>query len=136
MVIVDDHLAIRALGGLQIPATSSDDVVATTWGFHFRLVRALADPRVEGSITRATPAALRATAARPPAGRLVVLDPRDVTGEAARIAVEHGLNLLASESIAAAKSHGARIVLTAANVGGRWRAACDAEGVSLDVVNA
>jgi hypothetical protein len=135
VVIIDDHLAIRALGGLPVPTASSDDVVATTWGFHFRLVRALADPRVEGSLTRTTPAALRGTAARPPAGRLVVLDPRDVTGEAARIAVEHGLNLLASELIASAKAHEARIVLTAANVGGRWRTACDAEGVALDVVD-
>lgn len=136
MVVVDDHLAIRALGGLPIPTASSDDVIATTWGFHFRLLRALADPRVDGSLTRTTPDAVRAAAARPPAGRLIVLDPRDVTADAARIAVQHGLNLLASELVASAKAHQARIVVTAANVGGRWQTACDAEGLTLDVVNA
>jgi hypothetical protein len=60
-----------------------------------------------------------------------VLDPRDITVEAADIAVRHGLNLLAAELIAAAVRHGAEVRLTAGNVGRRWPAAMESEGVSF-----
>jgi hypothetical protein len=134
VIIVDDRLCVEALAGRPITGSSPATVVATTWGFHFRLLRALADDRTIGALTRATPDDIRRGAANPSPGLLFVLDPRPSTAIAAEVAVRHGLNLLASEMVAAAKLHSARVVLSAANVGRRWREVLDAEGISLHVV--
>ncbi len=134
MILVDDRLCLDALAGRTTLSTSPEEVVATTWGFHYRLLRALADDRVVGSLTRASPADVRRRAANPPANRLVVLDPRTSTSLAAELAVRHGLNLLASELVAAAKSHRCQVVLSEANVGRRWPDVLTSEGISLRVV--
>ena len=44
MIIVDDHVSIALLGDRSIPELAGEPM-ATTWGFHFRLLRALALPR-------------------------------------------------------------------------------------------
>lgn len=134
VILVDDRLCVDALAGRRIPNATSDEVVATTWGFHYRLLRALADDRVVGSLSRATPAALRDRAANPPPDRLVVLDPRASTAMAAELAARHSLNVLASELIAAAKVHGCHVVLMASNVGRRWPDVLEIEDVPLRLV--
>lgn len=86
MLVVDDHLALLAIAG-QLPSLEGvDGPVATTWGFHFRLTRALADSARSGTLSRrlSDPAAALRRALRPPAHRLVVLDPRASTEEAVR----------------------------------------------------
>jgi hypothetical protein len=133
VIVVDDRLSIDALAGLPIPTARGGEPIATTWCFHFRLVRALADERVAGHLSRAMSGEVRARAAEPPPGALVVLDPRLSTAMAATYASKHGLNLLAAELLAAAKLHRARVVVSAPNVGRGWRKAFDAERVTLDV---
>ncbi|CAN5522657.1 hypothetical protein BH20ACT2_BH20ACT2_24010 [soil metagenome] len=135
MIIVDDRLSLAALAGRRERfGGAADEAVATTWGFHYRLVRALADDRRVGRLTAATPAALRERVLAPPAADLLVLDPRELTGIAAAAAVRHGLNLLAAELVAAATTHQARIALSTANVGRSWPAVFTAEGVDLQIV--
>ena len=111
-----------------------DEVVATTWGFHFRLLRALADDRVTGSLSRGATEGVRALAAEPPAGALVVLDPRTATAVSATLAAKHGLNLLVADLLGAAKVHRARVLVTERNLGRGWSATFRAEKVRLDVV--
>ena len=76
-------------------------------------------------------AGLLAVACAPPPSQLIVLDPRELTETAARLAVKHGLNLLAAELLAAAKTHSMTVMLAAGNVGRAWPQAFKAEGVKL-----
>jgi hypothetical protein len=108
--------------------------VATTWGFHYRLVRALTDTERAGRLSGGAPERLVQEALHPRSSDLQVLDPRIVTGEAATMAVRHGLNLLAAELVANAVHHHATVALSKANVGRAWPAALEAEGVTLKVV--
>ena len=106
--------------------------MATTWGFHYRLVRALTADG-SGVLSRAVADAIRAVVLDPPPARLLVLDPRDVTASAASLANRHGLNLLAAELFAHAIRHDAEVHLTEANVGRRWPELMAAEGITLTV---
>lgn len=135
MIIVDDHLALLAIAG-RLPDLGVDGPVTTTWGFHFRLTRALLDPARHGSLSRRNvdPAAAARRILHPPAHRLVVLDPRASVDEAVRVAIVHGANLLLAEILAAAVHHEASVRITEANAGRTWPSAMEAEGVDFDTV--
>ena len=135
MIIVDDRGALEVLSGRTLRDAGSSESVATTWGFHYRLVRALADDRIVGSLGASATEAVRSVAARPPADRLVVLDPQELTATAVGVAVRHGLNLLASELTAAAIVHSVPITLSLGNVGSRWPEVFAAEGVAFEVID-
>jgi hypothetical protein len=130
VIIVDDKLTLEVLGGrLRVPAP-----VATTWGFHCRLVRALQDASRGGAVGGSAVAGALAAAIDPPESRLRVLDPRVVTAETASLASRHRLNLLAAELFASAAHYSSEIYLSAPNVGSRWREVSDAEGIPLKIV--
>jgi len=137
VIIVDDRLSLEALAGRRDRfGATPDDTVATTWGFHSRLVRALTDPSRVGALSEPVPAAeLLASAVTPPTEVLQVVDPRELTAAAAAAAVRHGLNLLAAELVAAAIHHHATIALSASNIGRTWRAVFEAEDIELRVVS-
>lgn len=136
MIIVDDRLCLDALAGQRARfGATADDVVVTTWGFHYRLARALTDTSRAGALSGDVPAGrLLDAALAPPPERLQVIDPRELTGAAAAAAVRHGLNLLAAELVAAAVHHHAVVALSSANVGRSWPAVFAAEGIELRVV--
>lgn len=136
MIIVDDRLTLDVLAGRRAAlGATPDDVVATTWSFHYRLVRALSDPTRTGRLSSGPPSAeLIAAVVAPNPAELQVLDPRTVTSAAAAVAVRHGLNLLAAELVASAAHHGAAVALSAANVGRTWPGVFAAEGLELRVV--
>ena len=113
--------------------TPDDGPPATTWGFHYRLVRAVTDRRVEGSLSRGNPALMLDIVSRPEQHGLLVVDPRSVTSAAATLAIEHRLNLLTAELLAAAQVHEAEVVLTERNVGKRWPALFDELGLTLTI---
>lgn len=131
MILVDDRLCLEALAGRLDGAVG--DQVATTWGFHYRLVRAISDDRRVGRLTGAAPLALQRLAVDPPAGRLIVLDPRLVTRTATAVAHRHGLNRLAAELVASALEHRATVLLDAVNVGRAWPAVFEAERITYEV---
>ena len=128
MIIVDDRLSLDVLAGrlVEVP-------YATTWGFHYRLTRALADPTVQGRLSRESDEDVRSVVAHPPEDRLIVLDPREFTELAAEMSVRHGLNLLAAEMVAAAVHHGADLYLSSSNVGRSWPDVLAAERVRLTI---
>lgn len=133
MILVDDYLTRTiALGERQ--QVPDDEAVATTWGFHYRLVRALIDNRTVGTLSwgDATEALMAVT--RPERHGVAVVDPRDLTPTAAALAIEHRLNLLSAELVAAAQVHDAEVVLTERNVGRRWPELFDELGITLTVV--
>ena len=131
MIIVDDRLCLEALAGRL--EGDDDGPVATTWSFHFRLVRAITDDSRVGRLTRATPADLQRAAVDPPSNRLLVLDPREVTRMAAAVARRHGLNLLAAELVASALHHRASLMLDESNVGRSWPSIFESENIRYTV---
>lgn len=133
MILIDDRLSRAVLSGDRPPALPAGDL-ATTWGFHYRLLRALLDQRVDGRLSRGVAEAVRATAAAPPPQVLTVLDPREVTGRAAELAVGDRLNLLGAELLASALLHDAMVALSEGNVGRSWPTLFDDHGVSLEVI--
>lgn len=133
MIVIDDRLCLDALAGRLGDLVDGDPVV-TTWGFHYRLVRALSDDARVGRLTTASAADLRRSAVAPPPGVLQVLDPRPLTETAAKMAIGHRLNLLAAELVAAATYHSAGVALAAVNVGRTWPGVFAAEGIRLQVV--
>jgi hypothetical protein len=129
LIIVDDRLSLDVLAGRLTLGSC-----ATTWGFHYRLTRALSDESRHGVLSRNAGPEVRAVVANPPGERLRVLDPREVTSLAARMAVRHGLNVLGAEMIASAVHYRAELYLSAGNIGRSWPDALAAEAVSLTVV--
>jgi hypothetical protein len=119
VIIVDDRLAAAVLAGRPIGREHDGDV-ATTWGFHHRLVRALGDDRVRGRLTGAEPDLASAAVRDPERHGLRVIDPRTLTASAVDLARDHRLNLLAAELFAAALLHRAAVALSPANVGRGW----------------
>jgi hypothetical protein len=129
VIIVDDRLALEALAG----RLGTGDQVATTWSFHYRLVRALADTRRTGRLSSASAEAALSLVVDPPVELLQVLDPRAVTQGAAQLATRHGLNVLAAELVASAVHYRADVHLSSANVVLRWADVMAAEGVDLTI---
>ncbi len=130
MIIVDDQLSAAVLSERR----SFPDDVATTWAFHFRLLRALHDPRGGGQLTQASADGLLPIAAKPPPELLMVLDPRTTTDQAAAFAIADRLNLLTAQLLAAATHHGATVALSDGNVGRSWPALFEDHGIALEVI--
>lgn len=136
MILVDDRLTLEVLAGRRhVVGATDDDTIFTTWGIHYRLVRALTDTARAGQLSGPIPTdqLLHAVLAPRPSD-LQVLDPRTLTGPAAAVAVRHGLNLLAAELVAAAMHHRATIALSSSNVGRAWPEVFAAEGLELRLV--
>ncbi len=136
MIVVDDHLALLAIGG-ALPDLGYHGPIATTYTFHYRLARAVADSAQSGALSRrleTAPAALNRVL-RPPANRLVVLDPRASLDEAIRTAQEHGVNLLLAELIGAALHHRAAVRVSPGNVGRSWASVMSASRVDFATVS-
>lgn len=135
MVIVDDHIALLAISG-RLPDLQAVGPVTTTYGFHYRLVRAVMDNARSGSLSRRLddPTAALRRVREPPTNRLVVLDPRTSTAEAATAAVAHHANLLLAELVGAARHYGASVRVTQANAGRRWPSTFSAEDVDFATI--
>jgi hypothetical protein len=135
VVIVDDHLSLLAIAG-RLPDLMADGPVVTTWGFQFRMARAVTHSSRWGSLSRrvADPDVALRRYLRPPANRLIVLDPRVSADQSVRIAVAHRANLLLAELAGSAVHYGAAVRLTAANIGRTWPTVLQTEGVDLVTV--
>ena len=137
MIIVDDHLALLAIAG-ALPELGHPGPIATTYGFHFRLARAVADSTRTGTLSRRlenAPAALTRVL-RPPANRVVVLDPRASLDEAVHVGINHGANLLLAELVGAAVHHHAAVRITPGNEGRTWAAVMATNSVAFATVDA
>lgn len=136
MIIVDDHLALLAIAG-SLPELGQPGPVTTTYGFHYRLARAVSDSVRSGTLSRrhqSAPAAL-SRVLRPPANRLIVLDPRASVDEAVTIGIEHGANLLLAELVGAALHHRASVRITPGTEGRTWARVMAGAGVDFATVD-
>jgi hypothetical protein len=136
VIIVDDRLSLDALADRRSTfGATPDETVATTWCFHYRLVRALTDTARAGQLSATIPTdQVLDAAVSPRPEHLQILDPRSLTETAASAAVRHGLNLLAAELVAAATHHHAAVALSSLNLGRTWPAVFAEEGIELRVV--
>ena len=137
MIIVDDHLALLAIAG-SLPELGLPGPVTTTYGFHYRLARAVSDSARFGTLSRRAQDASAALnrVLRPPGDRLIVLDPRASIDEAVSAANEHGANPLLAELVGAAVHHRASVRVTPGNIGRTWTAVMDAAGVNFATFDA
>lgn len=133
MIVVDDYLTRTIVLG-EREEVPDGETVATTWGFHYRLIRALTDNRTSGALSWGDATEALLAVSRPERHGLAVVDPRLLTTTAASLAIEHRLNLLTAELVAAAQVHEAEVVLTERNVGKRWPALFDELGLTLTIV--
>jgi hypothetical protein len=137
VIIVDDHLALLAIAG-SLPELGHPGPVTTTYGFHYRLARAVSDSARSGTLSRRhqeAPAALNRVL-RPPANRLIVLDPRASVDEAVSVAIERGANLLLAELVGAAVHHRASVRITPRNEGRTWAAVMEGAGIDFATFDA
>jgi hypothetical protein len=136
VVIVDDHLGLLALAG-RLPGLSAEGPVVTTWGFHFRMARAVMDSALSGSLSQrvSDSSAVSRRVLHPPANRLIVLDPRASADQSVRVAVAHRVNLLLAELVGAGARFEASVRVTPANVGRSWAAVMEAEGIDFAAVS-
>lgn len=133
MLLVDDRLAYRSIAGL-LPGEIGGWPIATTYGFHYRLVRALASTAVAGALSRHAHHDIALDQVISPSpDRLVVLDPRRSLGPAVGVAARHGVNLLLAELVGAAKAAGIPVRVTTAGV--RWNEVMAAEGIDFAVID-
>lgn len=137
MIIVDDHLALLAIAG-ALPELDRPGPVVTTYGFHYRLARSVSDSARSGTLSRRLPDAPAALnrVLRPPANRLVVLDPRASVDEAVGVAVQRGANLLLAQLVGAAIHHHAAVRVTPGNEGRTWVSVMAEAGVDFATVDA
>lgn len=140
MIIVDDFLTrtivllTRTIVLGERQEVPDGETVTTTWGFHYRLTRALIDNRTTGTLSWGDATEALIAVSRPEQHGLAIVDPRSLTTTAATLAIEHRLNLLTAELMAAAQVHTAEVVLTERNVGQRWPGLFDELGLTLTVV--
>ncbi len=133
MIVTDEYLAVRVLGG-DWPDALPDDEIALPASRHWRLLQRVHFPG-SGQLSHLL-AAL-------PDGDLgvvrwphpEVLDPRPLLDEAAAIAARYGGGLLVAETLAAGLAHGRQLWFgTSANVGRLLDRASDDWGVAVHVV--
>ena len=135
MIIVDDHLALRALageGGTYWPG----ETPFVPWTFHLRILRALHDDTSTGTLSRGNTQQMIDRAKRPPREILRVIDPRLHSVAAAVLMAHHRLNFLAADFLGAAKQYGAPIYAAEGNVGEHWNKVCRDEEIELHIIAA
>ncbi len=120
MILIDEYLAMRVLGGSWPQGLPDDDDQALTAARHWRLLQRIHAPGT-GQLSQRL-AALSATdvavVRHPHPEILHVLDPRPLLDDAAHLASLYGGGLLIAESLAAALVHGRNLYFgTDRNVG-------------------
>ena len=110
MILIDEYLAIRVLGGAW-PDGLPDDDLGLTASRHWRLLQRIHAP-AGGQLSQrlgALPVEDLGVVRHPHPEVLQILDPRPLLDDAARLAARYGGGLLIAESLAAALTHGRRL---------------------------
>jgi len=132
MPLVDDHLALSILQGRR-NRHGSDGVPWISWGFHFRLVRAVLDMRSRGRLSSGLDVRVLGLVVAPPSDMLQVIDPRHLTVTAARLMTRYRLSLVGAELLSAGIVLGTSVHVADGNVGRSWSEVAAAEGIDLRV---
>ena len=141
---MDDHLALLVLAG-ALGEDELGDRAATTSLWYLRLVAAVTAPPQTGvgpgRLSRLLDTAakgdvddLRIRILAPPKPVLDVLHPMRFARETAGVQRSSRLNLLAAETLGAARHHGASFLVAAPNAGGPIEAVAEQLGVAIRVL--
>jgi hypothetical protein len=140
VIVVDDVLLIDLLAGTQSAevAVATQNGVATTFSFYYRLARAIGSSRLEGSLTRRFEA-LHQDRRHYVVGLLealpetiVLLAPRDLVPTMSALAAVTSANFLTVELVATAMILEARVLVTTTS--GLLDRVCSVAGVELTVL--
>lgn len=131
MIIVDDHLALRALAGDDTYWVGETPSVPRA--LYFRLLRALRDPTSSGRLSRDAARWMIDYVTDPPTDVLQVIDPRPHTVTADPQA-RYRLSMAAADMLGSAIHHNTAIHIIEDNIGTNWTEACDIEGIELRVI--
>ena len=137
MILIDEYLAMRVLGGSWPDGLPDDDDQALTASRHWRLLQRIHAPGTGQLSQRLAelPANDLAVIRHPHPEILHVLDPRPLLDDAAHVAARFGGGLLIAESLAAALVHGRRLYFgTDRNVGRVLATAADELGITIRVL--
>lgn len=139
MIVIDEYLAVRVLGGAW-PDELPDDELALPASRHWRLLQRVHSPS-SGQLSRLLarlPGSDIGVVRFPHPEVLAILDPRPLLDEAAAIAARYGgTGLLVAESLAAGLTHGRQLWFgTERNVGHVLSRAADELGIAVHVTNA
>ncbi len=139
MIVVDEYLAVRVLGG-DWPEGLPDDELALPTSRHWRLLQRVHGPS-DGQLSRllaALPGGDLGVVRFPHPEVLQVLDPRPLLDEAAQVAARFGgTGWLVAENLAAGLAHGRQLYFgSRQNVGRLLEQAAGELGIALHVVGA
>ncbi len=137
MIVIDEYLAVRVLGG-DWPDALPDDELGLPASRHWRLLQRVHDPG-SGQLSRllaGLPEGDLGVVRWPHPEVLTVLDSRPLLGEAAAVAARFGgTGLLIAETLAAGLAYGRHLWFgTHANVGQLLHRAAEELAISVNVV--
>ena len=137
MIVIDEYLALRVLGGDWPAGLPDGDDLALPASRHWRLLQRVHAPG-GGQLSRrlaALPERDLAVVRHPHPEVLQILDPRPLLDDAAALAARYGGGLLVAETLAAGLFHGRTLWFGMdANVGRHLARASDDLGVAVQVV--
>ncbi len=137
MIVVDEYLAVRVVGGAWPEGLPDDEDLGLPASRHWRLlqrVHAPGDGQLSAILARLSDAG-RDGIRHPHPEVLGVLDPRPLLDDAAALAARYGGGLLIAETLAAGLLHGRRLFFgTQANVGRPLASAAPELGIAVHVI--
>jgi hypothetical protein len=137
VIVIDEYLALRVLGGDWPAALPDDDDLGLPASRHWRLLQRVHAPS-GGQLSQrlaALPERDLAVVRHPHPEVLQVLDPRPLLDDAAALAARYGGGLLAAETLAAGLLHSRALWFgTDANVGRFLARAADELGIAIHVL--
>ena len=138
MILIDEYLTIRVLGGAW-PDGLPDDDLGLTASRHWRLLQRIHAP-AGGQLSQrlgVLPVEDLAVVRHPHPEVLQILDPRPLLDDAASLAARYGGGLLIAESLAAALAHGRTLWFGIDRNVGRVLAYAAADlGITINVLDA
>ena len=134
MLLIDDHLALRALQGLSADLWG-DRVPSVPWICHLRIIRAMTHSSVEGQLSRLAAGLTLDAALDPHPELLKVLDPRPYTKTISRFHGRRGVSLMAAELLGTAVATRGEVHIARANFNSAWTSHLDGTGVTIIVYN-
>lgn len=137
MIVIDEYLAVRVVGGAWPEGLPDDEDLALPASRHWRLlqrVHAPGDGQLSQILAQLSDAG-RDGIRHPHPEVLGVLDPRPLLDDAAALAARYGGGLLIAETLAAGLVHGRRLFFgTPANVGRHLTRAAEDLGIAVHVI--
>lgn len=138
MLVIDEYLAVRVLGGDWPEGLPDDDELGLPASRHWRLLQRVHAPGTGrlSQLLAALPGNDLSVVRWPHPEVLQVIDPRPLLDEAARITARFGGGWIIGETVAAGLTYGRHLYYGAAeNIGASERAATTALGVAIHVAS-